>query len=188
MYYTIKSDPFHERGIFDDPKFPDGVSFLKGAWIDWLPQTPLIFKSNCDSENPPREFMGGALPVWSKNLLNAFQAAGCDNFQFFPAIINDDDGKVNWDNYFAINVLGLISAADLFLSKYIKISERPSGLKFLGFQDLVIDPKMVQGLPFFRLAENPLEIIVHGRILDYLSANSPSHGWGILVSELKENE
>ena len=106
-----------------------------------------------------------------KKILNAFQAAGCDNLQFFPAIINSD-GKVNWDNYFAINVLCLISAADLFLSKSIKISERPSGLKFLGFQDLVIDPKKAQGF-FFRLAENPLEIIVHERILDYLSENSP---------------
>lgn len=185
MYYKIKSDPFHERGIFDDPKFPDGISFLTGTWIDWLPETPLIFKSNCDSENPPREYMGGALPVWSKKLLNAFQSAGCDNFQFFPAIINDDDGKINWDNFFAINVIGLISAADLSVSKYIKVGERPSGLEFVGFQDLVIAPKKTHGLSFFRLAENPLELIVHERILDCLNASSPSQGWGILVSELK---
>lgn len=185
MFYSIKSDPFHERGIVDDPKFPDNVSFLRGSLIDWQPNEPLIFKSNCDAENPPREYMGGgALPVWSKTLLEAFQSAGVDNIQYFPAIISDDDGKISWNNYFAINVIGLVAAADLSASHYTTIGERPSGLKFVGFHEMVIDPSKTHGLVFFRLAESPLELIVHKHVIDHLKAKAPSQGWGILISEL----
>jgi len=188
MYYSIKSNPFNERGIFDDPDLPDGVSFLRGILIEWEPDAPLIFKSNCTAESPPREYMGGALPVWSKTMLKAFQSAGVDNIQKFQSVILGEDGQVKWDDYFAINVLGLVAAADLSASRYTKIGERPSGLEFVGIHDTVIDPQKTHGLFFFRLAENPLELVVHECIIDHLKANAPSRDWGILLSELKESK
>jgi len=81
MYYSILADPFQDRGILEDPSFPDGVSFIRGALIEWVPEAPLVFRSNCDDDNLPRHYMGGALPVWSKSLLEAFKAAGVDNLQ-----------------------------------------------------------------------------------------------------------
>ncbi len=188
MYYSIEADPFNERGIIGDPKFPNDISFMRGAFINWQPDAPLLFRSNCDDDNLPREYMGRAsLPVWSKALLNEFRLAGVDNIQAFPAVVEDIDGNIKWKDYFAINVIGKVSAADLSESEYIEIGERPGGLPFAGFQNIVIDPEKARGFLLFRLAENPLELIAHQRIIDHLISTAPSKGWGILLSVRDKN-
>ena len=184
MYYAIIADPFHDRGILEDPSLPEGVSFLRGARIDWRPDAPLEFRSNCDARHPPRHCMGGALPVWSDALLNAFVAAGVDNLQPFPAVIVEDGGEMRWPGYNAINVLGLVAAADLTASDTLKIGERPGGLPLHGFQKLVIDPQKTRGLGLFRLGENPLQLVLRGDILDRLAESAPPEGWGVSAEKI----
>ncbi len=54
----------------------------------------------------------------SKRFLELLQQAGIDNFQIFPIIIKSEEGGVVWDNYFGVNILGLISCANLSKSTY----------------------------------------------------------------------
>lgn len=187
MHYSIIANPFHDRGILDDPALPEGVSFIRGSLIDWTPDAPLVFRSNCDAENPPRHYMDGVMPVWSAELLDAFGRAGVDNIQPFPAIITDDGEGMEWSGYFAINVVGSVAAADLSTSQWKKIGEHPTGLPLLAFQKLVLDARKSHDLLLFRLAENPLQLIVHEGVLDQLSESAPADGWGISADELEES-
>lgn len=188
MYYTISSDPFHDRGVLDED-IPEDVSLMEGAWINWQPEQPIVCTSNCDAENPPRQCMGGAVPIWSAELLKAFRSFGIDNIQAFPAVIVDVDGEMKWDNYYIINVLGLVAAADLASSEYIEIGEHPTGLPYVSFEELVVSESKIQGAMFFRLAESKLKLIIHQKVVDYLSDNPPESGsWGIIVDELESVE
>jgi len=70
--------------------------------------------------------------------------------------------------------------------KFVKIGERPSSLPLAGFQELVIDSQKTNGLLLFRLAENPIKLIVHEKVIDSLAKNSSPDGWGVSAIELKE--
>lgn len=167
MFFTLQASPFYDRGIFEDPIYPNGVYFIRGKWLNWQPDKPLLYRSNCDREHPPRPAMGGAVPVWSPALLDAISATGVKNIQAFPAAIEADGEGFRWDNYLAINVVGMVSVADLNTSKFEKMQEQSGGLSL------------------FRLAENRLELVVHKHIIDRLSESSPPGGWGLLVRELE---
>lgn len=185
-YFTIEASPFYERGIFNDPDLPDGVSCTSGSLVDVSQLGPLHFESNCDAEYPPRHYMGGGWPVWSAAMIDAFRAAGIDNFQVAPAVILGLDGA-RWDDYFAVNILGLVSVADLKQSQFIKIAEQPSGLPFASFQSLVIDSTKARDSLFFRMAENPLLTLIHARTLEAVNASAPANGWGFLATEVKQS-
>ncbi|WP_157898815.1 imm11 family protein [Luteitalea pratensis] len=152
--------------------------------VDWQPSGPLIFRSNCDKDHPPRPYMGGALPVWSETLLRTFRGLGIDNIQAFPATIVTEDAAVSWTNYFAINVIGLVDAADLSASTYTKIDTAASGVPRLRFTKLVIDLAKAADLPLFRLAHSPLTLVLQARLVDALRAIPMPGGWGMAFDEL----
>ena len=184
MYYSIISYPFHDRGIFSDPVLPENVSFIKGEWIDWVPESPLVFKSNCDQSHPPRECMGGkAIPVWSEDLVDLFHSIGVQNIQTFPAVITGDN-KDQWAGYFAVNIMGMLAAANISASSFTEIGSYADGLPMLGFEKLVIDRSKTNDQSLFRLAENRLELIAHQRVIDALKEHAPAGGWGFRLFPL----
>ena len=72
-----------------------------------------------------------------------------------------DNGAVH-TNYSAVNLLGLIHAADLSKSIY---TAHPGGAKIdVDFNRLVIDPDKARGELIFRLAESVNVILVHDRL------------------------
>ncbi|MDH5651287.1 MAG: hypothetical protein OEZ39_05385 [Gammaproteobacteria bacterium] len=186
MYYKLETDIYQDYGIIEDPVLPDGVYFNRGTVIDAELELPLKFETNCDDENPPLEYMAGVAPVCSKLMLDALQAAGIDNIQTFPAILTTYANETVWDGYFALNIIGKVSAADMEKSKFVSIGEWPGGTPFAGFQNLVIDKNKTHDLYLFRLAECPSEIIIHKDIIDKLLSAPPPKGWGIVAFELEQ--
>jgi len=184
MYYSLIANPFFDRGIIHDPKIPENISFLQGTLLNWVPDKPLIFKSNCDHENPPRHAMTGVMPVWSDSLIKAFREAGVDNIQAFSATIKGMESEHEWNGYNAVNIVGLVSALDEKLSKGIKIGEYPNGTPFIQIKP-VLDASKIGQLQLFRLSENPLKIIVHEDVLEGLAKTSPEGGWGLQVEEIE---
>jgi len=85
----------------------------------------------------------------SQKCLDLFEGAGVDNLQTFPAIIKSETDGTVWDNYFAVNVLGLISCADLSKSTYTEIM--PGSYRF---RELAIYPEKAKGALLFRLQED----------------------------------
>jgi hypothetical protein len=114
-------------------------------------------------DDPPPDFTGILIPVISNRLVKALQDIGVDNLQCFPAVLRNEETNETWTNYQAVNIVGTIACADFSQSEY---EEMGGGL--FGFDQLVVDPKKITGQIFFRLAEDPSEIIAHKKIGDHL--------------------
>lgn len=97
--------------------------------------------------------------LFSDRLLSALHSAGVDNLQIFDAEIHSPEGDV-FPNYKAVNIIGLVSCADLSKSTYLPESEPP----LMEFSNLVIDESKIGGQDFFRLAEDSLYILASERV------------------------
>ncbi len=134
---------------------PEPLVYMLTVRID--PETGKPMRGNplamYDEEDPP---------VMREDLKAALWDAGVDNIDFYKAIVKDPlDGK-ELTNYWAFNVLGLISCADMNRSKLMGTSQ--SQLLDVDFDSLVIDEKATMGFSFFRMAENISAIIVSDRV------------------------
>lgn len=187
MYYLIQADIYSNYGVVEEPELPcPDISFLTGRKIKTPVPLPLIFTTNFDARNPPRGFTGNTIPVWSLPLINLYKSIGVDNIQSFDAkLINSESGK-SWPEYKAVNIIGLLAAADLTKSKYIKICDSPDGIPFIGFEKLVLNSKKTEGKLLFRLAECPTQLLAHEKLIDALKNNSPENGWGISATPVDE--
>jgi len=105
------------------------------------------------------------VPLMSKRLIDAFREAGVDNIQSFPVKIENIETKeVLNKEYLLVNVVGLISCANLEGTEYVNLGDA------YDFIDLKIHKDKAKQLPLFRLAESPYEIIVNGRIANIINS------------------
>ena len=143
------------------------MSWWLGRKITTPIPEPLVYKLDTDIDpetgkpmrgNPKAMYDADDPPVMREDLKAALWDAGVDNIDFYKAIVKDPlDGK-ELTNYWAFNVLGLVSCADMKKSKLMGTSQ--SQLLDVDFDSLVIDEKATMGFSFFRMAENISAIIV----------------------------
>jgi len=95
-------------------------------------------------------------------LLDVMIDEGAANIESFPAELHDPDDGTVYANYRAVNLLDLISAADMKKSQF---TVNEGGPKIdVDFDRLVIDPAKAHGELIFRLAESVNVILVHDRL------------------------
>lgn len=187
-YFLLETDNLVDHGITESPKIDDDSSFLSGSVITkQLP--PLIFEVNFPRKKKPPHLIGDEVPLVSKNFLDALEKCGIDNFQAFPAkLINPDTGQ-SWEDYFALDVIGLIKAADMEKSDFDTLMEGDNGgieVPLLSFRDVVLNKDKVKGALLFRMAESPAVLVVAERVADYFFSNKPKGGsWGIDLIEVE---
>jgi hypothetical protein len=99
------------------------------------------------------------IPLFSDRLLAALDAAGVDNIVRYSAEIVDPNNRVH-TTHKAVNIVGAVSCADLERSEFLDVLEPP----LMAFTHLVIDEARAHDLPFFRLAESTLYILVAERV------------------------
>jgi hypothetical protein len=135
-------------------------TLMSGAPADRADLTlPWPFTMRCDHD-PDTHLADyySSRHLMSARLVEAIRGAGVDNLELFPAVITHKaTGKII-DDYLVVNVLGLVSAADLGASK-----GRPLAAGRY-FEELVVDPGKARDLLIFRLAESPIEILVHEKL------------------------
>jgi len=161
------------------------VNFGGGAIIQKTLPAPLVFETGYSAQEPPTGMLSNLYTVMSDELIKALQDAGVSNLQCFPAEVRSSvDGTV-WNNYKVVNVVGLISCANLQESEYTFIADRcrEGAMPLLAFEDLKIDPVRAGGQLFFRLAEAPGTIIVSSRVVEYLRSIKSDDGWGLTLDE-----
>ena len=113
----------------------------------------------------------------SEVLLNLSLESGVDNLQKLPAIIKSDVDETIWENYFAVNVLGLIKGADLSKSEYNEIFPEN-----YSFKKLAIDVSSIKDTLLFRLQESPSTLIMHRSVGKHIMDNDPDElikGWDV---------
>jgi hypothetical protein len=172
MYYVL--DRFWAkhpaRWISKRPFLP--VDFDEGTRFETPIPTPLVV--SLDPHNPNLSDQGPAMPAYFKgripffrdDLLTAIREGGADNLDAYPARIIDPDTGGTFDNYQAVNIIGLIAAADLAASTATVHTGGP--VIDVDFDRLVLDEAKAGGSLIFRLAESTNILLVHARLRDHL--------------------
>ena len=97
--------------------------------------------------------------LMTPRLVSALRAAGADNLQTFPVRVRDvATGEPLGAEYLFVNIVGRIACASLAGSEHDELGESRV------FHELRIDPEAVGEALIFRLAESPVEVIVHERL------------------------
>ena len=103
-----------------------------------------------------------SIPLFSERLLKGLRAAGVDNLEDYRAQLYDPDTDTTLGAYRAVNVIGKVQCVDMEHSEFEPTSAAP----MLELTRLAIDDAKAGDALLFRLAENPLFIIVGQRIKD----------------------
>jgi hypothetical protein len=141
---------------------------------DFHPPSKIIeLRTKIDSKVRERvysELTWDPLPLMSRRLVAAFKDAGINNLQTFETrLINPQgDPPVPDNQYLAVNIVGLVAAANLLESETNPAVE--DKVLSMDFQSLVIDPLKARNLPMFRLAENISAVLVHERIKNFVQS------------------
>jgi hypothetical protein len=107
------------------------------------------------------------IPLVTRRLRVALEAAGVSNLQWFATDVSNRQEWRNGAEYFAMNVVGLVSAADPSKSDFA----RPLGV--MGADEIsrfVVDGRKCVGLKVFRLAEHLSTLVVSEEVRDVLLA------------------
>ena len=184
-FYELQSDIFGKYVPKLSGTLEEGITFRGGAVIQKPLPSPLIFTTGHSAKEPPKGMEGGLVPVMSDLFLVTLQRAGVANLQCFPAEVRSKlDGTV-WKDYQAVNIIGLISCADLNKSESTHIIDRPGegSLPLMAFENLKVAPARAGGALLFRLAESPGTIIIASSVVEYLRAQRSDSDWGITLDE-----
>jgi len=100
------------------------------------------------------------------DLLATLRRSGVDNLQVFRAIIEDPTTGSRHENYSAVNIVGVVAAADMAES----VPMTAGGMSLGGFDSLVVDETRAGDLLMFRLAEAVNAIVIHERVRTEIEA------------------
>ena len=147
-----------ERQAIDT--IPAGISWSRGRKITQDVPNPLEVIMDGDGIMVPM-FNRGIL-LFRDDLIAAIQSAGVDNLDLYDSVLIDPVQGVRHRNYKAVNIVGLVAAADLDKSVY----STPSGSALIDtdFDSVVIDEKKARGILMFRMAECVSAIVIHEKV------------------------
>lgn len=187
MYYLLSDNSRPRRWVGDTPYFED-IDWWNGSVITAPVPDPLESPLKPYAQFSPdhAQYMSAIIetnpPLWRDDFIQALRDCGIYNFDTYSVAIHDpDDGTVH-TNYKAVNVLGLVAAADM--EKSIATVHDGIPLIDVDFDELVIDEKKTRGISLFRLAESTNAILVHERLRDCLIEKG--FGSDIAFYDLKE--
>jgi hypothetical protein len=165
MPYAIQRLVADDGALVDRTSHHD-VNFISGRRFPPDFPAPVTFDIDTDEEGRrlPTLF---TVPVFlaRREFLALLNDAGVDNVDAYPAVIRDPDTGRLIRDYLALNVVGLVASADLAASEYAEL-----GPGLLAIDRVVLDPKRTPDALMYRLAEDPLQIIVADSIAERVRA------------------
>ena len=106
------------------------------------------------------------IPLLTNALIEALARGGVDNLDTYDAVLIDPETDERHDSYKAVNIIGLIAAADMDASN---ATVHPGGPVIdVDFDGLVVDESKAGGQLLFRLAESVNGILIHEELKDHL--------------------
>jgi hypothetical protein len=161
MYYRLDTE-FHFPACLVNIEDNVHETLMSGTIVDETELTlPWPFSMECD--NDPDMHLGdyySSYNLMSDRFIEVLRECGVDNLQIFPASITHTCTGKRIDNYKVVNVLGMVSAADMGAS-----TSRPFA-DGVYFEKLAVDSAKTRGLLIFRLEESSMEILVHASVAE----------------------
>jgi hypothetical protein len=171
-YYTLQAEypasdkVWHKGALFSEASEWDN---------EQPPSEPIVLTTDAEPDNPEMfiypELTWTPIPLMTRRLVTALRDAGVSNLQTYATTLSTTEGAPPppQDRYFAVNIVGVVAAADLASSVISPTSTER--LIAMDFDSLSIDPTLTRDLLMFRLAENTSAVLVHERIRDRIEAS-----------------
>ena len=158
-YYMLECygpDDVERAGIAQVEGLDDVNWMLGRALTDSIPSPIRITLDADDGVMLP--MFNSEILLFSDALIGVLERAGVDNLDLYECVLSNPVTGTTFTDYKAVNIIGLVAAADMGKSKY----QAPTGLVTdVDFDSLVIDQARVGDLLLFRLAECVSGIVVH---------------------------
>jgi hypothetical protein len=175
MYYVLDCDyPRDEAGGYldiDDGIEIDGIENWSTGHRFTVPIESVI-EVNVIPEGgyrgPPKEMKDANLLLMSDRLVSALRAAGVDNIDVYRALLRNVATGETYA-YQAVNIIGVIAAADLARSEWASYDGEP--LFDTSFESLALNENALAGALLCRLAENTGTILIHEKVRDRILAS-----------------
>jgi len=184
-YYVITNPVGPKRKLADFKSDDLAINFVTGARLNQVPQNPIELTWEAENEDGIKVSYNETAPVtlMSKELVDALHSAGVDNLDTYPVIIHSETGHPDCYDYLAVNIIGVIAAADMDQSEYDDDDDDDDdfdGLFDVTFDSIVIDEKKAKGHLLFRMAESVSTVIIHEKIVNVLKEQG---GFGLTFTE-----
>jgi hypothetical protein len=158
--------------ISSEPKLPPRYdTWMTGQRLPIELPDPMVYSIDEPDEGTMLPyFTAPGAPLMTDELLGVFEASGVDSLDVYNAIIQETRTGKEYANYKSVNVVGLVSAADLSESEY---SPPTMGepLVDVWFEKLVLDEGRCGGQLMFRLAEAVNVVLVHKKVKELVEAS-----------------
>lgn len=162
MYYMMEcfGPVDQERQAIDI--VPTGFSWNSG--VPFLQSPSHALEVLMDGDGVMVSMFNRGILLWHDELVKAVKSAGVENIDCYDCVLNDPVAGIRYENYKAVNIIGLVAAADLDKSVY----STPSGVPLIDtdFDSVVIDKNKTHGFLIFRMAECVSAIVVHQAVKD----------------------
>jgi hypothetical protein len=136
-------------------------------WTTPVPE-PLVFEIAEDEKGAMRPMLSTHFLLMSDPLVAALRQSGVDNIDVYTAVIRETDTGRTFDDYKAVNILGLVSAVDMAASEVVDLCGGEDDLNLFFFDRIALDEAKCRGALLFRLAEKTSAIVVDGTVKETL--------------------
>ena len=119
----------------------------------------------------------GSAKLMSKKFIDTLKSVGVDNLQTFEADITNKKTGEKVEDYYAVNIVGLVSCVVEDQSTSTPLAD----VEYIF--DLVIDLVRVKGFNIFRLAETRIDVVVSEKVANAIKAGNFT---GIELEPIKE--
>ena len=137
-------------------------SWFGGHRFSTEPETPVVLEILEGYESRPlKEFFPSEM-LMRDELVETIRSAGVDNLDVYDAVIRNRKHGRDHTGYKAVNVIGVLAAADGEGTEYF--AENPSRLVDADIMSLQIDGLKTGGALMFRLAETVTGLVVHEKV------------------------
>ena len=135
-------------------------------WAVEVPE-PLVFDIWEEDEGQMLPMYKGPFPLMSDELVAALRECGVDNLDCYQAVIRETATGKEYNSYKAVNIIGVVRAADMAASNTVDLGT--SDLIAIFFRHLELDESRIPGnLLLFRMAEAVSTIVVQKKVRDHL--------------------
>jgi hypothetical protein len=185
QYYIFRQKTLRVKGgAAAVDSVPDNIDCLE--WIDGnnmplaIEKAPLLLDLSLESGSFRGAIIDGLVTLYHRVVLEAILDFGVDNIQYFPVTLRDQkSGKLEENQYLLVNIIGLLDCVDMERSK---VSWWKTGRGF-DFESMVLDEGRTQGLPIFRLKDDPTKVIITQGLKNHLESKKLMIGVNVIRTE-----
>lgn len=169
MLECYQPDHWDDCALLEATPKPGGESWRMGMRFREPPTERVEILIDPTHSDRLKELYKKDALIMSKRMVKSLQGGGVDNLDVYEAVIRNPETRFETTDYVAVNLIGLVRAADLAASEVVGGSA--DGLIDVDFDSVVIDSGKARQLLMFRLAENTSAVVVHEQVRDRLLAD-----------------